>query len=378
MGLCVPGPPIYAYCSHIFFSGNKNFVALACQVALCEWLVQVAVAFVDAAYYGVREYVRVSDPRLYHDYQDKSCRGRLFHLPPKIIAGIRKLGIERIFAGCVVESTVVEQLLHQVEQTNWTGAPGFVWYHWEEDRVVPMPAYDGTDVSRFDTWNVRFGRWKRYWYTETGPEGQPQSTTPVNPTTTTPPRALVFQVSEPPAEPVGSEKSPVVIKRTPLEWRPASASKAAPAGSLESGEVPRDEAGLEVIEIKDEDEVTPEGAVKHEESEDPGDSMDLKEFEQEVRRQSAQISELLALPTPSNRGDIVATLARMVKYVSEVRQGFRVFSSFRSMSSQLRSVATFLDSDLETMLGLTPVESRLTTIPPHPSAKRFCRATSVK
>ena len=344
MGLCVPGPPIYAYCSHIFFSKKKDFVALACQVALCEWLVQVVVAFVDAAYYGVREYMRVADPRLYHDYRDKSCRGRLFQLPPKVIAGIRKLGVEKIFAGCVVESVVVEQLLNHVERTDWTGTPGFVWYNWEEDRVVTMPAYDGTDVTRFDAWSARFSRWKRYWYTEVDREERPLPASPMGQVSMVPTVAALPEIPEPPAEPKNEEQSLGV-----------------PSISRESGEVRSNDEGPEVIEIKDEEEVGPVRTVKSEERETTNeDPMDLLELEGKVLHHCTQASESLGLPVPTNREEMVATLAQMVKYVREVRQSLQVASSFRSMALQLRSVAGFLEGDLETLLGLTPVGSRVT------------------
>ena len=345
IGLCVPAPPIYAYHSYVFFSGRKDWVALGCQVALCEWLVQVAVAFVDAAYYGIRFYARVGDARLYHDYVDLSARGRLFYLPPKVRLGIRKLGVHEIFKDCTTSPAVVEQLLTLVDEVDWSETPGFVWFNWDANRVVEMPPPDGTDVSKWEAWSARFGQWHEYWHRA---DSNPGAQTPVRENRVSP----WGQAIQTAADTVDMPEPPSEVRGQPRDMGSAMAAKS--TGS-------RKEA-IEVIDL-DAETVEIAGAVKEEPKEGsasrvaPSGEEEMKTLVDDLKRACAPACEALSLPVPADPGELVSTVVQLSTYVVDLRRGIR--SAPNLVATQLRNLADFLVQEVETTINC-PAGSTIT------------------
>lgn len=102
--LCVPIPVVFAYFSHHLLrdSGSgRRLRDILWTIAASEMMVFTMMEVLDAAYYGVRMYFRVPDPRLYPALDDLpgGGLGRLFRLPPTLLRSIRRFGIEKAVRG---------------------------------------------------------------------------------------------------------------------------------------------------------------------------------------------------------------------------------------------------------------------------------------
>lgn len=166
-GLCVPTPPVFAYSAWVMLASPNPLARAAIpNVFLVEWVVQAIMAFVDAAYAGVRAYVRVGDARLYDSPDSSVPRGRLFRLPQGVIRTARRLGLESMLQDCETDAGLVEQLLATVEGLPWNQVPaeGYVWYDWDSHTIVTMPSrseYPLPDITSGRVWEQYFGEGAR-------------------------------------------------------------------------------------------------------------------------------------------------------------------------------------------------------------------------
>ena len=163
-GLGVHGPPVLAYNAGALLQGTPYLGQAVRAIMLVEWIANVVVAFADAARNGIRHLARCKDGRLYHKSPNDPAKGRLFRLPAGVIRRARDLGLEGLMAGCKVQGSDVEILFRHVEGVDWDRhAPpeGFLWYRWDENRIVIMPERDSPEFPRVHTvadWKHHYGR----------------------------------------------------------------------------------------------------------------------------------------------------------------------------------------------------------------------------
>ena len=158
-GLCIPTPPVFAYYSHICVDRlQKGVEALFIDtIGLSEWVVQVVMAFVAVAYDGVKYYARCRDSRLYHSVANDPNRGRLFRLPGDVMSLARTMGLDKMMEGCETTAVQVEELFAHVEMIDWEAhGCDFVWFNWDENRVVHMPPQASFPVGGYSVWEREF------------------------------------------------------------------------------------------------------------------------------------------------------------------------------------------------------------------------------
>ena len=222
MALCVPNPPVLAYYSHALLSKDTVAVNIVMQVVVGEWAVQVLMAFVAAPMYGVHEFARVVDPRVYPNANKPV--DPLFHLPPKVVADIRQIGLAAICEGCVASAESVDKLLTAMEGVAWGQVPeGFCCYDPKTEKLELAPEEDGSNVGRYEDWERRFGQICR----EAREQAKVSSAV----------EAVGAQMAPP--EPPGSPKRGLVAGPQPA---PTSTLSATPVAAIASPFQPRQES----------------------------------------------------------------------------------------------------------------------------------------
>ena len=307
-------------------------------------------AFVSAAYYGVSYYARVSDGRVYPGVS--TCHGRLFWLPPKVINDIRGLDLRATFEDCVVSVNVVEDLLTQVERLDWTDLPGFAWYDWGSNRIVPMPRHNGVDVSRWEIWDEYHGQYCRQVAQSTLTYGRSieaqRGYRGITHEAEAPPRPPVLADLVDATTPCPTRLTPPQNERTPTVTARGTPTTYVPVASPRANTgVPEPEI-IDLVDVKEEDNL----AVAA--SSDASRLMELEAFAATVLTKCQEKCREWSLLPPT----VLAEVPAKIDEISAVgRRAIVQHSQALAYRTRLRSHLDLVVADLESTFNLSPVDN---------------------